>query len=195
MLLLCSPWGLTSALKDKAHELADEGFSVLAPDLNHGVEADDADHARELLLEADMNVTASLIQSSLRLLVAAGEDPTAPVGVIGYAAGASWALWLSARFPHLCAAVAAYYGTQSISFEGARARYLLHFAGHDPDVSDDDIALLGLSLQMAGREFCVEQHPDAAAGFAEGAHPNFDAVVEAAAWRQTVDFLKATLLA
>lgn len=170
-------------------ELADAGFTVLAPDLNNGVVATDAEQAHTLLMEADMNVSASLAQSSLRLLRAACADPAKPVGLVGYAAGASWALWLSVRFADQCAAVAAFYGTQSISFDDSEAAYLLHFAEHDNDVSDEDAALMGLNLQLARREFTTELHAGVSAGFAEFDHPNFDAATEAIAWRQTLEFL------
>lgn len=193
ILLLSSSWGLSTGVKDKADELADAGFTVLAPDLYDGAVATDADQARTLLLDADMNVSASLAQSSLRLLQAACPDPRAPVGVLGYAAGASWALWLSVRFAEQCAAVATFYGTQSIAFEEATASYLLHFAEHDDDVTDDDSALMGLNLQLARREFRVEQHSGVASGFAETDHPNFDAAPEAIAWRQTLEFFAASL--
>ena len=194
ILLLSSPWGLSGGVKDQANELADAGFTVLAPDLYDGAVATTADQARTHLLEADMNVSASLVQSSLRLLQAASSDPQAPVGVLGYAAGASWALWLSARFVDQCAAAVTFYGTQSITFEDAQASYLLHFAEHDDDVTDDDSALMGLNLQLARREFRVVQHEGVASGFAEPDHPNFDAAAEAVAWRQTLEFFAANLM-
>ena len=194
MLLLPSSWGLTTTAKRKADALADAGFTVLVPDLNDGVVAQDPAHARQLLLDADMNVAASLVQSSLRLLQAAAADPVAPVGLVGYAAGASWALWLSVRHAERCAAVATYCGTQSISFDDATASYLLHFAQDDLDVTDDEIALMGLNLQLAHRAFHVEIHAGVGAGFAEAHHPDFDATVEAHAWEQTVAFLTSQLL-
>lgn len=193
VLLLTSPWGLTSGAKDRADELADAGFTVLAPDLNDGVVATDDAEARSLLLDADINVSASLVQSALRLLQSACPDPAAPVGLLGYAAGASWALWLSVRCADQCGAVAAFYGTQSITFDDASAAYLLHFAEHDSDVSADDSALMGLNLQLARREFRVELHDGTAAGFAEPDHPNFDAAAEAIAWRQTLEFFAEKL--
>lgn len=188
ILLLPSPWGLGAGMKARADELAEAGFTVLAPDLNDGVVADDAEHARSLLLEADMNVTASLVQSSMRLLQAATGDSSAPVGVLGYAAGASWALWLSVRFPEHCAAVATFYGAQSIPFDGAQAAYLLHFAEYDDDVTDEESALLGLNLQLARCDFRIEVHAGAHAGFAEPDLPGFDAAIEAVSWRQTLEF-------
>ena len=194
ILLIHSPWGLTASTKAKADELADAGFTVLAPDLNDGVIAESTEHASELLLAADMNVMASLVQSSLRLLQPATVDPAAPVGLVGYSSGASWALWLSERFAEQCSTVVGFYGTQSISFDDAKASYLLHFASNDQTVGDEEVALLGLNLQLAKRDFRVEHHAGTDHGFAEPEHPNFDGRAEAVAWRQTLEFLAAGLL-
>ena len=193
MLLLPSPWGLTPGVKAKAEELADAGFTVLAPDLNDGVIAESAEHAQELLLAADMNVSASLVQSSLRLLRAACGDDAGPVGLLGYASGASWALWLSVRFADQCCAVTSFYGSQSISFDDSKSAYLVHFAENDDAVSDEDAALMGLNMQLARCDFRVETHAGVASGFAEADHPNFDAAAEAVAWRQTLEFLAERL--
>ena len=193
VLLIPSPWGLTASFKQRADQLADAGFSVLAPDLNDGVVADDEAGATEALMAMDMNVSASLVQSSLRLLRSATVDPTQPLGVIGFAAGASWALWLAERLPDDCSAVVGFYGTQSISFERANARVLLHFGEADDLVSDEEIAMLGLNLQLAKLDFRIEQHDAAGHGFAEQEHPNFDGAAEAVAWRQTLEFLAETL--
>lgn len=193
ILLIPSPWGLTPGFKEKANSLGDAGFTVLAPDLNDGVVATTQDEARSLLVEADMNVTASLVQSSLRLVRAASADPNAPVGVIGYAAGASWALWLSVRFADQCAAVTSFYGSQSIAFDDATASYLLHFAEHDEDISDEESAMLGLNLQLARRDFRVELHEGVSSGFAEPEHPSYNGAAEAIAWRQTLEFMASHL--
>ena len=193
MLLIPSAWGLTEQVKDKAAELADAGFTVLVPDLNGGKIASTVDEASELLMGSDINVSASLAQSSLRLLQAASPDPVAPVGLLGYAAGASWALWLSIRFAEQCSAVVSFYGSQSILFDDAQASYLLHFAEHDNDVSDEDIALMGLNLQLARRHFRTEIHTGVASGFAEAHHPSFDPAAEVVAWRQTLEFLAEEL--
>ena len=193
ILLLASAWGLTPGIKAKADELAEAGFTVLAPDLNDGEVATDSDHAHRLLMSADVNVTASLVQSSLRLVQAASVDSAQPAGILGFGSGASWALWLSARFGDQCSAVVTFYGSQSIPFDDAAASYLLHFAEDDDQVSSDEIALLGLNLQLANRRFRIEHHAKVAAGFAEAGHPNFDGLTEAIAWRQTLEFLAENL--
>lgn len=194
VLLLHSGWGLTDDIRAKARELAQAGFSVLAPDLCDGEVADSPDQAHELLLAADMNVTASLVQSALRLVRAAAADPLAPAGIVGYSSGASWGLWLSERLADQCTAVVGFYGTQSISFSDSLSSYLLHFAADDELVTDDEVALLGLNLQMSGQPFRFEQHADVSHGFAESPNPAFSAGVEAIAWRQTLEFLATELI-
>lgn len=193
VLLLPSAWGLTPSLKRRADALADSGFSVLAPDLNDGVVARDEAAATEALLGMNVNVAASLVQSSLRLLRSAAVDPDAPVGLVGFAAGTSWALWLAERMPEVCAAVVGYYGTQSISFEQVTARMLLHFAVDDQVVADEEVAMLGLSLQLAKCPFRIERHDGVGHGFAEHEHPNFDGRVDAVAWRQSLEVLAEVL--
>jgi dienelactone hydrolase len=153
-------------MKDTANALADAGFTVLAPDLLGGATFEDTDQALNALAETDMNVVASLVQSSVGILRRAQADPAAPIGVLGFGPGASWALWLSVRFADDVSAVATYYGSQSIPMEGSTSSYLCHWAEVDANVDDLDVADLGLSLQLAGRDFRFEHHDGTADGLA-----------------------------
>lgn len=189
VLLLHSFWGLNRHTKDTANRLADSGFTVLAPDLANGEVFTSDDDAMAALAEMDVNINASLVQSSLGILRRASRDKTAPIGVLGYGSGASWALWLSARLSEEVGAVVTYYGSQNIAMDGSRASYLAHWAESDDMVSDLEVADLGLSLQLAGRDFRFEHHEGTRHGFAEAGHGSFDGQAEAVAWRQTAEFL------
>ena len=193
VLLLHSFWGLNRAAKDTANDLSDAGFTVLAPDLLDGETHEDPDAAFAALATTDMNVVASLIQSSVSILRRASADPAAPIGVVGFGSGASWALWLSARFTDEVSTVVTYYGSQSIPMDGSTASYLCHWAERDENVSDLEVADLGLSLQMAKREFRFEHHEGTVDGFAEAGRPGYDGEASAVAWRQTTEFLAAAL--
>lgn len=193
VLLLHSFWGLNRQVKDLANQFADAGFTTLAPDLANGATFDEEEAAFDALADADVNVNASLIQSSLGILRRAQHDSAAPIGVVGFGSGASWALWLSARLIEEVGAVVTYYGSQSIPMTGAKATYLCHWAEQDAHVSDLEVADLGLSLQMAGVDFRFEHHVGTADGFAERGRPAFDAEAEVVAWRQTTEFLASTL--
>ncbi len=193
MLLHHSFWGLDRTAKDTAERLADAGFTVFAPDLAHGQTFEEERAAVEALGEADMNVNASLVQSSVGIVRRAQSDPARPIGVVGFGPGASWALWLSARLVDDVAAVVTYYGSQSIPMEGSRSSYLCHWAESDANVSDLEVADLGLSLQMADRQFRFEHHEGTVDGFAESGRPGFNPEAEVVAWRQTTEFLASTL--
>lgn len=193
VLLLHSFWGLNRQTKDAANQLADAGFTALAPDLADGQVFEDEAEAFTALAEADMNVNASLVQSSLSILRRAQLDPDAPIGVLGFGSGASWALWLSARLVDEVAAVVTYYGSQAAPMSAARASFLCHWAEVDAHVTDLEIADLGLSMQLAGLDFRFEHHEGTVDGFAEPGRPGFDSAAEVVAWRQTTEFLAGVL--
>ncbi len=193
VLLLHSFWGLNRHIKDTANRLADSGFTVLAPDLAGGEIYTEDDAAMAALAEVDVNVSASLVQSSLGILRRASRDKNAPIGVLGYGPGASWALWLSARLVDEVGAVVTYYGSQNIPMESATASYLCHWAETDDVIDDLEVADLGLSLQLAGLTFRFEHHDGTAHGFAEDGHRCFDGKAEAVAWRQTAEFFATVL--
>ncbi|MGI9607685.1 MAG: dienelactone hydrolase family protein [Acidimicrobiales bacterium] len=193
VLLLHSFWGFDRGMKDTANRLADAGFTVLAPDLADGETFTDHEQALEALGDADMNHVASLVQSSVGVLRRAQADPTRPIGVVGFGAGASWALWLSARLPDDILAVATYYGSQSIEMTPSRSTYLCHWAERDRHIDDLEMADLGLRLQMAGRPFRFEHHDGTNDGFAEPGRPEFSGEADVVAWRQTTEFLAGAL--
>lgn len=193
VLLLHSFWGLDGSVRESANALADAGFTVLAPDLAHGGTYDDTDAALAALAGVDVNVNASLVQSSVGILRRAQADPSRPIGVVGFGPGASWALWLSVRLVDEVSVVVGYYGSQSASMDGSNSSYLCHWAEADAHVRDVEIAELGLSLQLAKREFRFEHHAGTIDGFAEKNRPGFNAGAEVVAWRQTIEFLAGAL--
>lgn len=193
VLMLHSWRGLDRSAKDNANRLADAGFTVLAPDLAEGETWPNDAEALDALASSDINVLASLVQSSVGIVKRASVDPDRPIGVVGFGSGASWALWLSARLTDDISAVVAYYGSQSIAMDSSNADYLCHWAENDSITSDDEIANLGLSLQLARRTFRFETHDGTSPGFAEPASEHFVGTSDALAWRQTTEFLASSL--
>ena len=195
VLLLHAWWGLTAFFRDLADRLADEGFTVLAPDL-HGDDrtADTPDEAEALLASTDTNRTAHLVVSSLSALRSMPATPEGPLGIVGFSMGASWALWAATRFPDDVAAVSTFYGSQDIDFRDARARFQGHFAEHDEFVSDDDRAYLEAQLRLSGHDVEFHDYPGTGHWFVESDRPAAH-VPEAAAlaWDRTVAFLHEVL--
>lgn len=190
VLVLHSWWGLTPATKAVVEALADAGYTALAPNLLGGELPADGDAARDLLAGTDPNATAALILSSVVALRAHSAEPTAPVAVVGYSMGASWALWLATRQPDSVDAVVAYYGAQNIDFELLRAPVLGHFAEHDPLVSEDELVEMQAHLMLLDKHIEFHRYDDTAHFFAEdspvqGAHPEATEL----AWERTLAFL------
>lgn len=197
VLVLHSWWGLTRRVKDVVEDLADAGYSALAPDLVDGHLPDDADQARDLLVATDPNQTAALVLSSVVALRAHSADPDGPVAVLGFSMGASWALWLATRQPDSIDAVVAYYGSQNIDFTGLTAPVLGHFAEFDPLVSEDELVEMQAHLLLLDKHVEFHRYPGTSHGFAEVDQDAFTGpesalvTVEATAlaWERTLAFL------
>lgn len=190
VLLLHSWWGLTESVKRTADHLSDEGYTVLAPDLNFGPTFTDPEVAREHLARADADRLASLTLASARIARERSASPDRPIGVVGFSMGASLGLWASVRIPEAVSAVVAYYGTQSIDFAGSRSAYLVHLAATDDLVSDDDAAFMEATIALEDRPVEVVRHPDTRHFFAEESAEAYDPGAAAGAWERTLAFLR-----
>ncbi len=201
VLVLHSWWGLSRGVKSVVEELADAGFTAVAPALLSGPEPGDASEAALRLADADADGTAAMILSTVVALRAHSRDPDAPVGVLGYSMGASWALWLGTRVPDSIGAVVAYYGVQNIDFTDLVAPVLCNFAESDPLVSGDDVVEMQSQLLLLEKSIEVHHHRGTRHFFAETGVPMLDASgatgerneievgATATAWERTVEFL------
>jgi carboxymethylenebutenolidase len=190
VLVLHSWWGLTRTVKDTVERLADAGFTTMAPDLCDGEVPDDPESAQRLLVESDPNLTARLVVDSILALRSRSADPTAPVAIVGYSMGASWALWAATRLPQSVRAVVAYSGAQNIDFDGLLAPVLGHFADADPLVSEDELVEMQARLLLSDKHVEVQRYPGTGHWFAEpGVVTHHDPEAAALAWQRTLDFL------
>lgn len=190
VLVLHSWWGLTRGVKDLVEQLADAGYTALAPDLCDGVVPDDAEQAQRLLVESDPNLTAALVLDSIVALRAHSARPEDPVAVVGFSMGASWGLWVATRQPDSVRAVVAYYGAQNIDFDTLAAPVLGHFAETDPLVSDDELVEMQARLLLSDKHVEVHRYPGTGHWFAEpGVEGHHDAGAAELAWVRTLQFL------
>lgn len=190
VLVLHAWWGLTPFFKGVCDRLADAGFVALAPDLYGGHTSDDPDEAKALLAEADMDATLRLVRSSVYALRGMPATPDAPVGVLGFSMGASWALWLASRVPDLVGATVVFYGSQNIDMAPARSPFLGHFAETDAFVDDDELTLLEADLRLLDKDVTFHRYPGAGHWFFESDRPAFDEAAAELAWDRTIDFLR-----
>jgi carboxymethylenebutenolidase len=191
VLVLHSFWGLTQSVKSLCDDLADHGFTVLAPDINFGELPASEQEAIDHLGRADPNRLASLVLSSAKLLHEKSTD--GPIGIVGFGMGGSLALWASVRLADLVDAAVSFYGSQQIDFAGSRASYLVHLAEDDDYVTDDEAAFMEATMRLEDLDVEVERLPGTRHGFAEPDGGTFDPEAFDRAWRRTLDFLRERL--
>jgi carboxymethylenebutenolidase len=191
VLVLHSFWGLTPSVKSLCDDLADHGFTVLAPDINFGELPGSQQEALDHLGKADPNRLASLVLSSAKLLHEKSGD--GPIGIVGFGMGGSLALWASVRLADLVGAAISFYGSQQIDFAGARASYRIHLAADDEYVSDDEAAFMEATMRLEDLDVEVSEYPGTRHGFAEPDGDTFDPDAFDRAWARTLAFLDERL--
>ena len=191
VLVLHSWWGLTDGVRNRVNQLADAGFTALAPDLFDGVVATDPEHGRDLLRDVDPNQLAIGVKSCADALRRMPATPDGPIMVVGFSMGASLGLWLSEREPDGVHAVVGHYGTQGIDFQHTRSRYQFHMTMDDPLIDPDELALMEASLRLADRPVEIHVYEGVGHNFAEPEAPAFDAEAAERAWERTIEFLLA----
>ncbi|MGH1502063.1 MAG: dienelactone hydrolase family protein [Acidimicrobiales bacterium] len=195
VLLLHSWWGLDDWTRDFARRIAGEGYTVLAPDLFAGETPDTADAAEQLLAERDANEMAGLVLSSAHTTRAASADADRPIAVVGLSMGGSMALWLAARLPAHVGAVVSFYGSQSIDFDDAAARFQGHFGDADHMVSEEDRVTTEAFIRIGECDTDFHLYPGVGHWFMEDrpGHGGYDEAAAAKAWDRMRAFLLAEL--
>jgi carboxymethylenebutenolidase len=186
VLLLHSWHGLNAASKRLADRLADEGFTVLAPDLLSGAQPATAGEAEATLAASDPN---DLVAATLGGLEVLGRTSDMPVRVVGLGMGGSLGLWLSVRRAEQVEAVASFYGSQSIDFNGSRARYQLHLAEIDPWLSSDDAVFMEATIGLSDLSIESFTYPGTRPGFFEEGE-FFSPDASTLAWARLLRFLR-----
>lgn len=193
VLVLHSWWGLDDGVTALCERLAEAGFAALAPDLLGGRLPGDAEQAQAVLAEVSPDELTQTVMLSIDVLRQRVGRPSAPVAIVGFAMGASMALWAAARRPAAVTAVVGYYGSQAIDFDDVEAEVLLHFAEHDELVTEEDRVTTEAFLRMGGVEVEAVTHAETSHGFAEVSTAAFDAASADRAWQQTLALLQRRL--
>ena len=192
VLVLHSLWGLTASVKQLCDDLADHGFTVLAPDLNFGELPETEQDGIAHLQDASPDRLASLVLSAAQLLHA--KSAHGPIGVVGFGMGGSLGLWASVRLPDVVGAAVSFYGTQQIDFAGSASAYLIHFAEEDDYITDDEAVFMEATMGLVGLEVSVMTYPGTRHGFCEPDGESYDAAAFEQAWSRTLEFLERLLV-
>jgi carboxymethylenebutenolidase len=192
VVVLHAWWGLNDDVIAYADRLADAGFAVIAPDMFRGQVATEQADAERLSSEGDAGIAGDVAWAAIdRLAEALG--PSAPIAVLGWSFGASYAIWAPSMRERATATVA-YYGTYVDSFiADATAPLVGHFAEDDPWTSEDDIHELEDAYRNAGRAMTTYRYPGTGHWFAEPSRDAYRADAAELAFERTIAFLRDTL--
>ena len=95
ILILHAWWGLKPFFKQVCDQLAEQGFTALAPDLYQGRLAKTVEEAKALLDQRDFELMGDTVKAAKDFLVSL--NPGKPIGVLGFSMGASFREELVAR--------------------------------------------------------------------------------------------------
>jgi carboxymethylenebutenolidase len=194
ILVLHAWWGLKPFFKQVCDQLAEHGFTALAPDLYQGRIAKTIEEAKALreIYESDLEIklmddTVKAAKNQLASL-----RPGKLIGVIGFSMGAAWAIATAAKEPDVAATVL-FYGAYSPDFSKMKAKVLGHFAEVDEWEPLDGVREMEQNLKKAGVDVTVHIYPKVSHWFMETDRPEYDQASAELAWTRTFEFLQKNL--
>ena len=195
VLVLHAWWGLNETMKAFCRRLAQSGFTAFAPDLYHGMVADNIPDAESLGQALDANhlqAKAEIAEAAMYLKERAGQAEGG-LAVIGFSLGAYYALDLAAADPEHIRSVVIFYGTGGGDFSSSRAAYLGHFAENDEFEPLSGVDELEESLKGAGRPVTFYRYIGAGHWFFEPDRKQaYNPAAASLAWDRTMVFLKGS---
>jgi carboxymethylenebutenolidase len=176
--------------KQTCDRIAEQGFTVLAPDLRDGQIAKTIDEAKALMEKSDgdfIGATVFTAKDHLREMVKGN------MGVIGFSMGAAWALVLASSVPDQVAAMVLFYGNEGVDYGKVTAKVMGHFCEVDEWEPTEFVDNTFAEFAKAGVDATRHTYPGTAHWFVEDDRPEYDSAAAKLAWDRTYEFLKAAL--
>jgi carboxymethylenebutenolidase len=197
VLLLHTWWGLNEAMRNLADRLADDGFTVMAPDLFDGTvltTIDDADAFTTAIEQGEggpggLNPDRIMgrVQATLDDLLARPEVRGDRAGIVALSFGG----WYGSQVADARTDVAAFVSIYSDVYEGPDgAAYLGHFAEDDTFVEAPKAAGMEKPLPEGS---AAHLYPGMKHWFMEPDRPEYDEKAAELVYARTVEFLRANL--
>jgi carboxymethylenebutenolidase len=190
VLVLHAWWGLKQSFKEMCDQLAEHGFTALAPDYYQGRIANTIEEAEALLGKNDNGLMGDSIKAARDYLVSlrAGQ----PIGVLGFSMGASWALDIAGNESDIAATVL-FYGVGDTDFHKVKSKILGHFSDNDDWEPLDGVQAMEQDMKNAGLDVTFHIYPGVAHWFMESDRPEYDSESANLAWERTFEFLNKSL--
>lgn len=190
VLVLHAWWGLNPAFKELCDRLAEQGFTVLAPDLFQGQMAESIEAAEGLTQNSDKQYVGDAVKAAEEHLLTLMNGK---IGVIGFSFGAAWSLVLAAQDPENIGAVILFYGVYEVEFKAIQSKILVHFGEHDEMEPLDGVKWMENAMREAGLDVTLHLYPGARHWFVEADRPEYDPAAANLAWERTFAFLKQNI--
>ena len=189
VLLLHAWWGLKQFFKQVCDRIAEQGFTVLAPDYYQGRIAGTVDEAKALMENNNEELMGDVIKAAHDHLAA---QTGRPIGMIGFSMGAGWSLAVASKEPDV-AAVVLFYGANIVDFKTLKANVLGHFSDVDEWEPFEWVEKMQAEMKSAGVDFTLHVYPGVAHWFVEEDRPEYDSAAAQLAWSRTFAFLRENL--
>ena len=190
ILLLHAWWGLKPFFKQVCDQLAEQGFTVLAPDMRNGQVAKTIDEAKELMEKSDSQFTAEIVMAAkdhLRSMV------KGKIGLVGFSMGAGWALVAATYKPEQFGAIVLFYGNEGVEYGKVTAKVMGHYSDNDEWEPNEYVDAAFTEFKKAGVDATLHIYPGVAHWFVEPDRPEYDPAAAQLAWDRTFEFLKKNL--
>jgi carboxymethylenebutenolidase len=195
IVLLHDGWGLRDEAKAFARRLAEEGFVVIAPDLNRGKVAKEADKARELSMLMDKTEAIAIATALGEHMKVQSYTGDRRVGIVGIDSGGLLALRTSMQSSDF-AAIVSIYGRPVDDGEDIRkigAPLLGIYGRADQVIPPADVLRLRETLEAGNRTAEIKIYDGAGHGFMDESSKGYDRAAAADAWSLMVSFLRSHL--
>jgi carboxymethylenebutenolidase len=190
VLVLHAWWGLKPFFKQVCDQLAEQGFTALAPDLYQGRIATTIDEAKALMEKRDSELMGDTVKAAKNHL--ASLRPGKPIGVIGFSMGAAWAL-VVAETESDVAAVVQFYGAAEADYSQVHAKIQGHFAEVDEWEPMEYVRQMEADMKSAGLDVTLHLYPNVGHWFVEEDRPEYDPEAAKLAWERTFEFLRKNI--
>ena len=188
-------WGLNDQIKNKAKELAKEGYVTLAVDLYRGKETTDPDEAHELLRGLPEDRAIRDLLSAVSYLKTLPNVKKDKIGSIGWCMGGGYSLSLAISSPDIMACVI-YYGrlvTDKNQLEKIKASVIGFFGEEDRGIPPSSVKVFEEDMKSLGKDVSVYNYPGAGHAFANEEKPSYNSKAASDSWEKTLSFFNQKL--
>ncbi|MEW6402088.1 MAG: dienelactone hydrolase family protein [Chloroflexota bacterium] len=193
ILVLHAWWGLKPFFKEFSDRLAEQGYTLLAPDLFDGKIAKTIDEAKKLAQGSDSQSVGDIVMAAKDHLLSLTKNR---IGVLGFSFGAAWALVAAGYDPEKIAATVLFCGAYpDMDFSKVKSKVLGHFCEVDEWEPIEGVRQMEDGMKAANVDATLHFYPKVSHWFMEPDRPEYDSASAQLAWERTMEFLNSSLRA